>query len=136
MYAKITEARTKEELFKAIQEDEGYQAWKAAHPERAEARKNMTREEKIDYLEDLIMELAVKERERAEKEQLAELRELLNHQLTPTGPEFELLRRYINAEKAENPVFCEALMCIDVFNYGVMCGKRAERARRNKEQQR
>lgn len=128
---------TKEDLeafIDSIPNDEKYQAWKAAHPERAEARKNMTREEKTEYLADLIIKLMEKEQQRAEQEQLADLRELLNKQYVPTSPEFDLIRRYIIAKKAESPVYSEALMCIDVFNYGVMCGKRAERARRKGEQ--
>ena len=63
-------------------------------------------------------------------EQVEEVRKILNCSYIPTSTEYELLRRYIQSEKKDNPVFDYALMCIDAFNYGMICGKRAERAKR------
>lgn len=133
MYAKITEARTKEELFKAIQEDEGYQAWKAAHPERAEARKNMTKEEKKELLINLITELGEQERERKEQQEYNELRDLLRNQSVIWCDTWETIKNYCTRAKQE-PLYNEMLLLLDMFQYGKICGIRQERARRKGEQ--
>jgi vacuolar-type H+-ATPase catalytic subunit A/Vma1 len=133
MYAKITEARTKEELFKAIQEDEGYQAWKAAHPERAEARKNMTKEEKKELLINLITELGEQERERKEQQQYKEMKELLDRQFIIQGDTWDAIKNYCTREK-QDPLYNEMLLLLDMFQYGRICGIRQERARRKGEQ--
>lgn len=72
----------------------------------------------------------MEKRETLTAEQVMEVRKILNHSYIPTSPEFEILRRYIQSEKKDNPIFDYALMCVDAFNYGVICGKRAERAKR------
>lgn len=122
------------EFIARIPDDEEYKAWKAAHPERDSKWQNMTKEQKTEYLADLIMQLAEKENQRRHEQ----LREILRHQNIPTGEIWQTLRDYYHREKA-NPKYKDAasnemFLALDMFEYGRICGIRQERARRKGEQ--
>lgn len=122
------------EFIAHLPDDEEYQAWKAAHPERDSKWQNMTKEQKTEYLVDLIMQLAEKENQR----QHEQLRKILRHQNIPTGEIWYTIKEYYHREKA-NPQFKDAasnemFLALDMFEYGRICGIRQERARRKGEQ--
>lgn len=117
-----------------IPNDEEYKAWKAAHPDRDSKWKGMTKEQKVEHLVDLIMQL----QEREQKRQHEQLRELLRYQNTPTGGTWETIRDYCQREQAnpefKDPKSNEMMLLLDMYEYGRICGIRQERARRRGEQ--
>ena len=128
-----------EAFIDSIPNDKEYQEYKAAHPEPNPKWQGMTREQKTEYLVDLIMQLAEKEAERAQQEKHNELRQLLRQQNLPTGETWDTLRDYYHREK-ENPAYKdeasnEMMLALDMFEYGRICGIRQERARRRREQE-
>ena len=130
-------SRSSEDLkafINCIQNDEEYQAWKAAHPERDSKWQNMTKEQKTEHLADLIMQLAEKEQQR----QHEQLRKILRSHNMPTGEIWYTIREYCHREK-DHPEFKDAasnemMLLLDMYEYGRMCGIRQERARRRGEQ--
>lgn len=108
------------------------EAYNAAHPEEAERRKNMTREEIIKEILNALEKLGlVKEltpEEKAAEQEYTELRELLRYQCIDDKHN-TILRDYVGREKSKSN-YCEALLIWDIFNYGRICGKREERTRR------
>lgn len=124
-------------FIESIPNDKEYQEYKAAHPEPDTKWQGMTREQKNEYLVDLIMQLAEKEAERVKQEKHNELKELLRYQNLPTGETWDTLREYYHREKA-NPDYKddaskEMFLALDMFEYGRICGIRQERARRRGE---
>lgn len=83
--------------------------------------KSMTRQEKTELIAMLIIELTQKAR-------YEELRKMLRRQPVPVK-DWEELVEYVHREKKRND-YNDALLAIDIFNYGYICGKRADRARR------
>lgn len=118
------------EFIARIPDDEEYMAWKAAHPERDSKWQNMTKEQKKEYLADLIMQLAEKEQQR----QHEQLRKILRSHNMPTGEIWYTIREYCHREK-DHPEFKDAannemMLLLDMFEYGRICGIRQERARK------
>lgn len=130
-------SRSSEDLkafINCIQNDEEYQAWKAAHPERDSKWQNMTKEQKTEHLADLIMQLAEKENQR----QHEQLRKILRSHNMPTAEIWYTIREYCHREK-DHPEFKDAasnemMLLLDMYEYGRICGIRQERARRRGEQ--
>ena len=121
---------TKEELtafIESIPNDEEYQAYKAAHPEPDKKWQGMTREQKTEYLADLIMQLAEKERQKKHEQ----LKSLLGYQNIASKDCTEMIK-YINTEQSTGNYGegNECLLYLDAFNYGYIQGKRAKRARK------
>lgn len=124
-----------------IPNDEEYKAYKAAHPERDSEWDNMTREQKTEHLVNLIMQLAEQEEQRQEREQQEQhkqLRNLLRKQSMPAGEIWDTITDYCHREQ-EHPEFKdpkanEMMLLLDMFEYGKICGIRAERAKRKGEQ--
>lgn len=85
--------------------------------------KSMIRQEKTELIAKLIIEFSQKVR-------YEELRKILRRQSIPLK-EWEELVEYVHREKKRND-YNEALLALDIFNYGYICGKRADRARRKK----
>lgn len=116
--------------------DEEIRAYKAAHPEKAEQRKNMTREEKIDHLLNMLEKLGmVKEptpEEIAAENEYKALEQLLSFQCF-TDDIDRFYHNYIKRKKRAK--YDECLLILDIFNYGKICGKREERARRKRGEQ-
>lgn len=114
--------------------DNEIKAFYATHSELAEQRKSMTREQKINRILDLFEKLGAMEEtpeQKAEREEFAKLDKLLSQQCT--SPELDsFYNTYIKRKQAAK--YDECLLIMDIFNYGVICGKRAERAHRKGEQ--
>lgn len=113
-------------LLQQAETDPEYKAWREAHPEPDPKLQGMTREEKINRLIDKLMKLADLEEQREYKA----LDKLLGYQCLSAELDY-FYHTYIERKKAENYDTC--LLIADIFNYGVICGKRAERARRRGE---
>lgn len=129
---------TLDEFLDSIPNDEEYQAWKAAHPERDSKWDGMTREQKNEYIVELILKIAEKEQQRQKQEKHEQLRELLRHQSVPVGETWDTIREYCQIEQA-NPVFKDKasndmMLLLDMFEFGKIYGIRQERARRKGEQ--
>lgn len=115
--------------------DEELRAFREAHPELAEQRKNMTRDERTEYIISLLAQLGLIEEEtpeeKAARQAYREIDKLLDHQCTSRELGY-FYHNYIAHKKASN--YDECLLIMDIFNYGKICGKREERARRKREQ--
>ena len=127
-----------EAFIDSIPNDEEYKAYKAAHPEPNEEWQNMTREQQNEHIIDLIMQLAEREAERQQQEQHKQLRNLLRKQPMPAGEVWDTIRDYCHREQ-EHPEFKdpkanEMMLLLDMFEYGKICGIRAERAKHKGEQ--
>ena len=125
-----------------IQNDEEYQAWKAAHPERDSKWQSMTRDEQTEDIISSLAQLGLIEEETPEekaarqayreiRQAYREIDKLLDHQCTSRELGY-FYHNYIAHKKASN--YDECLLIMDIFNYGKICGKREERARRKREQ--
>ena len=117
----------------SIPNDEEYKAYKAACPEPDTKWQGMTREQKTEYLVDLIMQLAEREAERQQQEQHKQLRKRLGYSTVICDLAFFELMNYIKEERAAK--HDELLLLIDAFGYGVIHGIRKERARRAKREE-
>lgn len=110
-------------IFDYIESDPEYKARIAAGetPKQAEPC-SMTREEK----EKAVIELLDKLFAKAEHEKL---RGILHEQPIKDDYFIESLPNFVRREK-QSKDFNETLLYLDIFNYGYICGKRAERAKK------
>lgn len=108
------------------------EAYYAAHPEEAERRKNMTKAEIIEEILNALEKLGlIKEptpEEKAAEQKYTELRSLLHFQYISFEYNGTLID-YVQREQSR-PDYSEAFLFWDIFNYGRICGKREERARK------
>ena len=111
----------------SIANEADFKAFQETLPERPA---NMSKEEKVDLLVSLITQLA----ELEEKKRHDKLKQLLEYQ-TFSEKEWDILITYINREEkspAYNPEN-NCLLYLDAFLYGLICGKRAVRARKKRD---
>lgn len=109
------------DIINSIDNDKEYKEYRAAHP--LPDPSTLTREEKINSLIDKLLKLADLEQLREYKA----LDKLLSYQCT--SPELDTFyNNYIKRKQAAGEDPC--LLIMNIFNYGIICGKRAERARR------
>lgn len=115
--------KSPDELMQYIDNDEEWQEYRKNNPPKDYS--GMSREEITEKLIDTLMKLEELENRRAEKEH-NKLRELLGPQWI-RDRELNPIFKYYQKEKEQNRD--ETLLFLDVFNYGRICGIRAERSR-------
>ena len=127
-FMQVIDRGSSKNIMDLIDNDKEYQEYRKAHP--LPDRSNMTRAEKINHIVDLLVKLSEQaEQEKQEKEQreFKELETLLGYQCLSAELD-NFYNTYIKRKRAAGEDPCFILM--ETFNYGVICGKRAERARR------
>lgn len=120
--------KSPDELMQYIDNDEEWQEYRKNNPPKDYS--SMSREEITEKLIDNLMKLQELVKLDEEKEH-DKLRKLLGHQVI-RDKELNPIWKYYQKEQAQNKD--NTLLFLDIFNYGRICGIRAERARRKGEE--